>query len=66
MDSLSASLDAQLKVFATMDTDGSGGLDREEFLAASHRVTDPFFMDWVNCVLIEHDKIVNAEKFEQV
>jgi hypothetical protein len=49
-DSLSASLDSQLKLFAAMDTDGSGGLDREEFMAASEHITDPSFLEW--CVRV--------------
>ena len=50
---LGSSLDSQLRLFASMDADGSGGLDRDEFVSASLQITDETFSEWVDRVLYE-------------
>ena len=63
---MTGDLDAQLKLFASMDSDGSGGLDRDEFVSAAIQIQDEIFTQWVDQVLYQDIVATEAERMTQV
>jgi hypothetical protein len=63
---MSGDLDAQLKLFSAMDTDGSGGLDRDEFVTAALHIDDDMFTQWVDHVLYQDVLATEEERMAQV
>lgn len=63
---MSGDLESQLQLFASMDSDGSGGLDRDEFVQAALVITDDMFTQWVDHVLYQDVLASDAERAAQV
>lgn len=63
---MSGHLDKQLLLFQSMDTDGSGGLDRDEFVEAALNITDDMFTQWVDSVLYQDTLTAEADRLAQV
>ncbi len=63
---LTGDLESQLALFQSMDADGSGGLDKDEFVVAALRIQDTMFLQWIDHVLYQDVIVTEAEKLAQV